>query len=86
MTATILPPLTAAPLKPREPKDWLSRKEAARYLTEIGCPIAPKTLANLASNDNAGKGPAYTLIGWGLVRYQIEDLRAWARQRMRRIV
>jgi len=56
---------------------WLSRKEAARFLAQIGCPISPKTLENLALNNNAGKGPPFTRVR-KYVRYDAADLRAWA--------
>lgn len=57
--------------------EWLSRKQAANYLTAVGCPITAKTLANLAANDNAGKGPSYTRFRWGRVRYLKSDLDVW---------
>jgi hypothetical protein len=65
--------------------EWLSRKEAAIYLKRLGCPIAPKTLENLASNNNAGCGPPFTRIGWKCVRYLRTDLDAWASRRMVRV-
>lgn len=64
---------------------WLDRKEAALFLTKIGCPVSAKRLANMASNNNAGKGPAYTRIGWAQVRYEERDLRTWAETRVVRI-
>jgi hypothetical protein len=66
-------------------KEWLARKEAANFLTLIGCPISAGRLANMASNNNAGRGPAFTRIGWKSVRYQPKDLRAWAKARSKRI-
>ncbi len=39
-------------------EDWLSRKEAARYLTSIGCPISERSLAVRAINNNEGRGPS----------------------------
>lgn len=63
-------------------KDKLSRKEAARYLTEIGYRIAPQTLANMAQNNNQGSGPPFTRCGWASVFYLRADLKAWARERM----
>lgn len=65
--------------------EWLCRKDAARYLSRVGCPITAKTLANLAANDNRGKGPSYSQFRWGRVRYRRTDLDAWA-QRERRFV
>lgn len=66
-------------------KEWLSRKEAAIYLTQIGCRIAHKTLENLSANNNAGKGPAFTRNGWKMVQYRREDLDIWAAARMVRV-
>jgi hypothetical protein len=61
------------------PVTWLSRKQAARYLTDHGCPISAKTLANLASNNNAKAGPSFTRMRKS-VRYDAADLKAWAAQ------
>ena len=66
-------------------KEFYDRKEAARYLTEIGQPITPKTLENMASNSNEGKGPPFDRIGWRAVRYARADLDAWAKARTTRV-
>jgi len=66
-------------------KDWLSRKEAAIYLGELGYPIAPKTLSNLGSNGNAKGGPPFTQYRWRMVRYRRADLELWARNQSRRV-
>jgi len=58
--------------------DWMTRKEAAAYLTSIGCPVSPKTLANRASNSNAGDGPPFVSSGWRSIRYAQADLDLWA--------
>jgi hypothetical protein len=58
----------------------LSRKEAAIYLTTIGCPISPGTLANLAADDNARGGPPFTKVRQKRVWYSREDLAAWAKR------
>ncbi len=63
-------------------KAWLTRQEAAAYLTELGFPIAAKTLANMASNENAGGGPVFTRSGWRTVRYRHEALEEWSRRRI----
>lgn len=60
-------------------KEWLSRKEAAVFLQLHGCPITPNTLANLAANNNAGKGPAFTKYRAKFVRYKRDSLLDWAR-------
>ncbi len=69
----------------REKRIWLTRKQAAAFLADIGCPISPKTLAIKAVNNNAGKGPAFTRSGWRSVRYEPADLRAWAATQIVRI-
>ena len=61
--------------------DLLSRKEAAKYLSSIGCPISVQTLANMAANRNVGKGPSFTRFGWKTVRYRRMDLDSWAQSR-----
>lgn len=66
-------------------KLWFSRREAAAYLTEHGCPISAGTLTNLAANHNRGKGPAYHRRGWRSVRYHRDDLDAWRKKQMERI-
>lgn len=58
--------------------DWLSTKGASAYLETLGCFVAPKTLANLRVNANAGKGPPFTRTMWKTVRYQRSDLATWA--------
>lgn len=64
----------------------LSRKEAARYLTQLGYRIAPQTLANMAANNNARGGPPFIKIGWARpVVYSRVELDAWAARRMSRI-
>ena len=65
--------------------EWLTRKEAAKYLATLGCPMSPKTLANLAANGNAGKGPPFTRARWTIARYTKGDLEAWAESQMRRV-
>jgi hypothetical protein len=60
--------------------EWLSRNDAAEWLSEHGFPITPKTLANLA---HARKGPPYEK--WGkAVSYNTVDLMLWAEQRIER--
>ena len=61
-----------------EEKEWLNRKEASKFLTSLGCPIAPQTLAKYASNNNAGKGPPFTRFRWNRVSYHKTELRLWA--------
>lgn len=66
-------------------KDWLTRKEASAYLFSMGCPISVSTLANMAANENAGRGPPFTRAGWRIVRYLKRDLDEWARRRIERV-
>ena len=68
----------------RDGEIWLSRKEAASYLTSIGCPIAPATLANLASDGNKRGGPAFTRTRDRMVRYLQADLDAWVAENTKR--
>jgi hypothetical protein len=72
-----------APFKPPDPP--LSRKEAATYLTSIGCPISPGTLANLAIDDNGGSGPSFTRVRASRVWYSRADLEAWARAQYEKV-
>jgi len=63
----------------------LNRKEAARYLNALGYTIAPQTLAEMASNNNAGKGPPFIKFGWSQVKYRRAELDAWAKSRMKEV-
>jgi len=65
--------------------DWLRPKEAVRYLATLGCCYSYRTLGNLRSNNNAGKGPSFVRIGWSKVRYLKADLEAWAKKQMVRV-
>lgn len=68
-----------------EPTDFLSRKEAAAYLTKIGCPVSFSLLANLASNNNEGDGPPFLRVRSRIVRYERQALETWAYAQTRRI-
>lgn len=57
----------------------MNRKQAANYLTSIGCPISAGTLAKLAMDENAGGGPPFTKVRHRLVWYSREDLARWAK-------
>jgi hypothetical protein len=59
-------------------KEWLTRKEATALLAELGHPMAPQTLANLAANGNKGKGPPFRRFRHKTVRYDRAALIAWA--------
>jgi hypothetical protein len=61
-----------------EENEWLNRKDASKYLHSIGCPVSPKTLANLASNNNEGKGPPFVRFRWNRVSYRRIELKLWA--------
>lgn len=62
---------------------WLTRKQAAFWLSSRGCPISESHLRHLASNANAGGGPTFYRNGWRGVRYLEADLKAW---RMKRLI
>jgi hypothetical protein len=66
-------------------KAWLTRKEAAAYLGQIGFPISPQTLAKLACAGSSRKGPAFNRLGWRTVRYHRDDLDEWARKNTERV-
>lgn len=66
-------------------KMYFNRKEAALYLSEIGCFTSHTQLRNMAANDNAGNGPPYNRIGWNRVSYYRSDLDTWAKRRMERV-
>jgi len=68
-----------------ESKEWLDRKECAAYLTALGRPISTHRLSNMASNNNAGKGPPLYRISWTRVRYKSIEVKNWAISQMRRI-
>lgn len=68
-----------------DPKDHMSRKEAAGYLTRKGCRISDRTLAKMASNENAGGGPPFTRHGWRTVSYARADLDSWREKRAERV-
>lgn len=59
---------------------WLTRKQAAAFLSRIGCPMSADKLCRLAKNG----GPAHTRSGHRTIRYQPEDLRKWAERQMKR--
>ncbi len=72
--------------QPSTPDDvWLTRKEAATWLTKRGCPVTEGTLRKYASNDNAGGGPPFFRTGWKAVRYTVSDLERWRREHMVRV-
>jgi len=66
-------------------QEWFTRVEAAEYLSRIGCPVSKRSLEKKASNNNEGKGPAFTRIGWRTVKYHRRDLDTWAFQQIERV-
>ena len=54
-------------------KRYLTREEAAQYLTDLGVGIAATTLQKMASE---GGGPAYRVIGRKAL-YKPAELEAW---------
>lgn len=59
-------------------KDTMNRKEAAAYLTSLGCRISAATLEKYAANNNKGKGPPFIRYRWRTVTYKRTDLDDWA--------
>lgn len=64
---------------------WLTRKQAAAYLTQEGFRISVGTLANKAANSNAGHGPPFDRRGWKAVTYNRNDLDAWLAKQTQRV-
>jgi hypothetical protein len=58
----------------------LGRKEASAFLTALGYPVAPKTLAMIASRGHR-TGPAYRKFN-GRVVYEKSDLIAWVESQL----
>jgi hypothetical protein len=56
----------------------LTRNDAAKFLTDLGLPIAPTTLAKKAVD---GSGPPYQLWN-GQATYDDQDLLTWATSRL----
>lgn len=71
------------PVKPAS--EFLSRKKAATFLEDLGCPISTRSLEKWAAHDNAGKGPPFTRIRGRIVRYRRGDLEVWAKREMVRV-
>jgi len=61
-----------------ETRRFISRAQAADYLTEQGLQVAKTTLQKLAT---VGGGPVYHRFGKYAV-YKIEDLDAWAEHKL----
>lgn len=59
-------------------KQFLSREEAAKYLSERGLKTAKGTLQKWVTT---GGGPAYRRFGKRAV-YTIDDLNAWAKRKL----
>ena len=60
-------------------KEYLTRGQAAEYCIKQGLPVSPKTLAKYAC---VGGGPKFHKFGTKSVLYAIEDLDAWAAERL----
>ncbi|MCK5296017.1 MAG: DNA-binding protein [Alphaproteobacteria bacterium] len=60
-------------------KEYLTRKEAAEYLTNKGFPISPKTLAKYAT---VGGSPEYRRFGNRRVVYAVTALDEWAKNKL----
>lgn len=66
-------------------KEFLNRKECSAYLAYLGCPLSVGRLANLASNNNAGKGPPFYRTRWSMVFYKRVEVEAWTKDQTKRI-
>jgi hypothetical protein len=82
--------MTAATSLPsRDPNlsadEWLTREQAAHYLSQHGFEVKPRTLEKWASNSNEGKGPPYTRFGWKKVKYLKTDLATWLESRKTKV-
>lgn len=64
---------------------FLNRKEAANYLTSLGCPVSAQRLAFYAMQNNERGGPPFTKIKGFTVRYVKTDLEIWAKANTKRI-
>lgn len=59
-------------------KQYLTRKEAAEYLTEQGTPVAPTTLQKYAT---VGGGPEYEIFG-NRALYTKNNLNRWVKNKL----
>ena len=59
-------------------EQWITRKEAASFLSRLGCTMSYYTLSRLAVGDNRGSGPPFVRSRSGRVLYHVNDLRKWA--------
>jgi hypothetical protein len=60
----------------------LTRKEASKYLAQLGYSIAPSSLKTYASRE---KGPPYYKVNGYCVRYSREDLEKWLQSITKRV-
>lgn len=67
------------------PTDWVSRKQAARFLASLGVPVSPRTLEKWAAKNNAGGGPPFIRLKTKIVRYLKSDLQSWVQREVTRI-
>lgn len=84
MTASA-PPLSPANLLFPIVEVWLTRKEAAHYLTRRGCQLSEQTLRHWACDNNRRGGPPFYRNGWKSIRYLKTDLDLWREKRMERV-
>ena len=61
---------------------FLKRKEAAKYLTGLGCAVSVRYLEEKA---HFGGGPAFYRTGDRIVRYAKSDLDAWMKTVTKRV-
>ncbi len=69
------------PAKP----EWLTRKEASAFLSDLGCGVSLQTLARYAVRKNERDGPPFYRFQ-NRVRYRADELRLWAENKTERVL
>jgi hypothetical protein len=70
---------------PFDDKEYLDRKECAKYLACLGYPISPSRLAHIACDDGANRGPPYHRVRWNKVYYKRAEVQSWLRSITERV-
>lgn len=79
MTAAALSYLAPSRRRDYAPDAELTRRQASAYLIALGHPnMTVRALEKRASNNNAGRGPAFIRKSWKCVRYVRTDLDRWS--------
>ena len=64
---------------------YFTRKQAAAFLVRIGCPVTYQQLNRWSVGDNSKRGPPFIRVRQRQISYSETDLRAWAKQNVKRI-